>query len=50
VPPALKSYIHFMPPSPDRANKRSATPHGFAAAVYESNAGAEAAITRRYVP
>jgi hypothetical protein len=42
VRPALKSFIHFMPPSPERANKRSATPHGFAAAVFESNAAAAA--------
>jgi hypothetical protein len=37
VTPALKSPIHSMPPSPDRGNKRSATPRGFARAVFEAN-------------
>lgn len=31
------SYIHKMPPGPDRANLRSATPMGFARAVFEAN-------------
>lgn len=33
-----ESYIHKMPPGPDRANLRSATPMGFARAVFEANA------------
>jgi hypothetical protein len=37
VPPALKSPIHYMPPSADRGHKRSATPRGFARAVFEAN-------------
>jgi hypothetical protein len=37
VHPALKSFIHFMPPSKDRANQRSVTPRGFAAAVFKAN-------------
>ena len=32
-----KNYIHHQPPGPERANIRSATPKGFAKAVYESN-------------
>lgn len=32
-------YIHRMVPGPERANLRSATPMGFARAVYEVNAG-----------
>lgn len=31
--------IHTAPPGPDRANFRSATPHGFAKAVFEANKG-----------
>lgn len=31
------SKMHRIPPSPDRANLRSATPMGFARAVYEAN-------------
>lgn len=31
--------IHAAPPGPDRANFRSATPHGFAKAVFEANKG-----------
>jgi hypothetical protein len=42
VRPALKSYINFMSPSKDRANKRSATPRGFASTVFEANASARA--------
>lgn len=33
-----ESYIHKMPPGPERANLRSATPMGFARAVFEANA------------
>ena len=29
--------IHLMPPSADRADKRSVTPAGFARAVFEAN-------------
>lgn len=29
--------IHTMPPGPERANKRSATPRGYARAVFEAN-------------
>lgn len=34
----VESYIHKMPPSAERANLRSATPMGFARAVYQANA------------
>ena len=37
VQPTLGSKMHLMPPGPNRANERSATPMGFAQAVYESN-------------
>lgn len=37
VAPVLKSPIHYMPPSAERGNKRSATPRGFARAVFEAN-------------
>lgn len=37
VPPALGSKMFRMPPSADRADKRSETPLGFARAVYEAN-------------
>ena len=37
VTPTLKSPIHYMPPSEDRGHKRSATPRGFARAVFEAN-------------
>jgi hypothetical protein len=33
----MGSRMHLMPPSPDRANKRSETPMGFAQAVFEAN-------------
>lgn len=36
--PEKGSMMHLMPPSPDRANLRSATPMGFARAVFEANA------------
>lgn len=35
--PEKGSMMHLMPPSPDRANLRSATPMGFARAVFEAN-------------
>lgn len=35
--PVQGSRMHLMPPSDDRANLRSATPHGFAQAVFEAN-------------
>lgn len=35
--PTLGALIHRMPPSEDRANKRSVTPLGFAYAVFEAN-------------
>lgn len=38
VAPTLGSKMHLLPPSPDRANLRSATPMGFAKAVYLVNA------------
>jgi hypothetical protein len=37
VPPSDGSKMHRMPPSDDRANKRSETPMGFARAVFEAN-------------
>lgn len=37
VEPVEKSPIHWMPPGPDRAKKRSITPHGFATAFFEAN-------------
>lgn len=40
VPVTLESYIHKMPPSPDRANRRSETPMGFARAVFAANSPA----------
>lgn len=36
-PADVKHTIHRMPPSPDRADKRSLTPIGFAEAVFEAN-------------
>ncbi len=38
-----KTYINHQPPGPERANIRSATPMGFATAVFEANAIQEAA-------
>ncbi|WP_425395017.1 hypothetical protein [Aeoliella sp.] len=38
VEPAEGSKMHRMPPSKDRANRRSETPRGFALAVFEANA------------
>jgi len=37
VPPVDGSKMHFVPPGPERANIRSATPMGFARAVYQAN-------------
>ena len=37
VEPVLGSKMHLLPPSPERANLRSATPAGFAHAVFEAN-------------
>lgn len=37
VEPTQGSKMHLLPPSADRANIRSATPMGFARAVFESN-------------
>ena len=38
VEPTLGSKMHLLPPSDDRANLRSATPTGFARAVFLANA------------
>lgn len=38
VEPTEGSLMHTLPPSPDRADIRSATPAGFARAVFEANA------------
>jgi hypothetical protein len=38
--PTLGSMMHRLPPSEDRANLRSATPLGFAYAVFDANAAA----------
>lgn len=38
VAPTLGSMMHTLPPSDDRADIRSATPRGFARAVFASNA------------
>ena len=38
VEPAAGSAMHLVPPGPDRANVRSATPNGFARAVFAANA------------
>jgi len=37
VEPTEGSKTHLLPPTPDRADIRSATPAGFAAAVYDAN-------------
>jgi len=37
VDPVLGSKMHLLPPSDDRQNLRSATPAGFARAVFEAN-------------
>jgi len=39
VEPTEGSKMHLMPPSENRANLRSATPMGFAQAVFEANRG-----------
>lgn len=38
-PDDVENKIHKMPPSSDRAEKRSATPEGFARAVFVANRG-----------
>lgn len=38
VSPTEGSKMHLLPPTKDRANKRSETPEGFARAVFEANA------------
>lgn len=38
VDPVLGSKMHLLPPSDDRADIRSATPKGFARAVFDANA------------
>jgi hypothetical protein len=37
VEPTEGSKMHLLPPGPERANLRSATPEGFARAVYAAN-------------
>jgi hypothetical protein len=37
VEPIEGSKMHLLPPSAERANLRSATPEGFAQAVFEAN-------------
>ena len=37
VDPIYADYIHNMPPSEDRGNRRSITPEGFALAVMRAN-------------
>lgn len=37
VEPVEGSKMHFLPPTPDRADLRSVTPEGFARAVFEAN-------------
>ena len=39
VEPTEGSLMHRLPPGPDRSNLRSATPAGFARAVFEANGG-----------
>lgn len=45
VAPVHGSKMHLMPPSKDRADKRSETPAGFARAVYEANLLARRGVT-----
>lgn len=47
VPPREGSRFHRLPPSDDRANLRSATPMGFAQAVFEANSGVQMPKHRR---
>jgi hypothetical protein len=44
VEPVLGSKMHLLPPSADRANLRSATPGGFARAVFEANCPTRARV------
>jgi hypothetical protein len=37
VAPTHEDYIHNMPPSRDRGDRRSVTPEGFARAVFRAN-------------
>lgn len=46
VVPVLGSRMHRLPPSPTRANERSATPQGFARAVFLANANANLPVLR----
>jgi hypothetical protein len=41
IDPIMGSKMHLLPPSDDRANLRSATPMGFARAVFAFNARAQ---------
>lgn len=43
VEPTEGSKMHLLPPSHERANLRSATPMGFARAVFEANHGLRSA-------
>lgn len=45
VVPILGSMMHLMPPSDDRADERSATPRGFARAVFAANADVAARLS-----
>lgn len=42
--PTLGSLMHRLPPSKDRGDLRSATPHGFARAVFLANAHPQTAV------
>ncbi len=46
VEPTRTKAIHHLPPSPDRSDKRSVTPKGYASAVYEANAGRLSPLAR----
>ena len=46
----LDNRIHMASPSPERANFRSATPKGFALAVYNANASTEKQSSRHSCP
>lgn len=47
VTPTLGSMMHLLPPTDDRADLRSATPTGFARAVFQANCRRGLAITER---
>ena len=38
------TYIHHQPPGDERANIRSATPRGFARAVFEANGATQSIV------